>query len=154
MRHGNKNRCSSKKTRHSQICFFSERENNIPLTNVIKILGMDVCPGNNHFNLKWCWSGIQCLMFLGGISRFQKKKENPKAGDVSFVLFISFAVAILFSLSSCRRFSFTKIKFYIDNLFLLNILEAAFAWACFFVFWRHTLHGGYSGVLCVSRRWT
>ena len=74
---------------------------------------------------------------LGGCRPFRGRKKTQKLGNVSFLI-ISFAVAIFFFVV-VPAFFFTKIKFYIDNLFLLNILEGCVRLGMFLCFLSATL---------------
>jgi len=81
--------------------------------------------------------GIQCLMFSADVALAEEERK-PKSWEMYVSFVISFAVAIFFFVV-VPAFFFTKIKFYIDNLFLLNILEGCVRLGIFLCFLAATL---------------
>ncbi len=79
-------------------------------------------------------------MFSADVA-LSEEERKPKSWEMYLSFVISFAVAIFFFVV-VPAFFFTKIKFYIDNLFFLNILEGCVRLGMFLCFLSATLlHG-------------
>ena len=133
MRHGNK--IAAAVRRPDKEIVFQEREY-VPLTKRHKILGWMFVRGTITL-FEMMMIGIQCLMFSADIALSEEEKK-PKSWEMYLSFFISFAIAIFFFVV-VPAFFFTKIKFYIDNLFLLNILEGCVRLGMFLCFLTATL---------------
>jgi uncharacterized protein YqhQ len=133
MRHGNK--IAAAVRRPDQEIVFQEREY-IPLTKRYKILGWMFVRGTITL-FEMMIVGIQCLMFSADVALAEEERK-PKSWEMYLSFVISFAVAIFFFVV-VPAFFFTKIKFYIDNLFLLNILEGCVRLGMFLCFLSATL---------------
>jgi uncharacterized protein YqhQ len=121
MRHGTKIAAAVRKPDGKIV--FQEREY-IPLTKRYKPLG-------------WMFIGIQCLMFSAEVA-LSEEDVKPKGWEMYVSFVISFAIAIFFFII-VPAFFFTKIKFYIDSLILLNILEGCVRLGMFLCFLSATL---------------
>ena len=133
MRHGNK--IAAAVRRPDKQIVFQEREY-IPLTKRYKILGWMFVRGTITL-FEMMMIGIQCLMFSADVALAEEERK-PKSWEMYLSFVISFAVAIFFFVV-VPAFFFTKIKFYIDNLFLLNILEGCVRLGIFLCFLAATL---------------
>jgi uncharacterized protein YqhQ len=133
MRHGNK--IAAAVRRPDKEIVFQEREY-IPLTRRHKILGWMFVRGTITL-FEMMLIGIQCLMFSADIA-LSEEERKPKSWEMYLSFVISFAVAIFFFVV-VPAFFFTKIKFYIDNLILLNILEGCVRLGMFLCFLTATL---------------
>jgi uncharacterized protein YqhQ len=133
MRHGNK--IAAAVRRPDKEIVFQEREY-IPLTKRYKILGWMFVRGTITL-FEMMMIGIQCLMFSADIALAEEEKK-PKSWEMYLSFVISLAVAIFFFVV-VPAFFFTKIKTYIDNLFLLNILEGCVRLGMFLCFLAVTL---------------
>ena len=133
MRHGNK--IAAAVRRPDKQIVFQEREY-IPLTKRYKILGWMFVRGTITL-FEMMLIGIQCLMFSADIA-LSEEERKPKSWEMYLSFVISFAVAIFFFVV-VPAFFFTKIKFYIDNLILLNILEGCVRLGMFLCFLSATL---------------
>jgi uncharacterized protein YqhQ len=133
MRHGNK--IAAAVRRPDREIVFQEREY-IPLTKRYKILGWMFVRGTITL-FEMMLIGIQCLMFSADVALAEEERK-PKNWEMYLSFVISFAVAIFFFVV-VPAFFFTKIKFYIDNLFLLNILEGCVRLGMFLCFLSATL---------------
>jgi uncharacterized protein YqhQ len=133
MRHGNK--IAAAVRRPDKEIVFQEREY-IPLTKRYKILGWMFVRGTITL-FEMMMIGIQCLMFSADVALSEEEKK-PKSWEMYLSFVISFAVAIFFFVV-VPAFFFTKIKYYIDNLFLLNILEGCVRLGMFLCFLSATL---------------
>ncbi len=92
-------------------------------------------------------------MFSADVALSEEEKK-PKGWEMYLSFFISFSIAIFFFVV-VPAFFFTKMKFYIDNLLLLNILEGCVRLGMFLCFLAATLlNGRYAACLYVSRRRT
>jgi uncharacterized protein YqhQ len=67
-----------------------------------------------------------------------EEERKPKGWEMSFSFIISFAIAIFFFVV-VPAFFFTKIKFFVSNLILLNILEGCVRLGIFLCFLCSTL---------------
>jgi uncharacterized protein YqhQ len=133
MRHGNK--IAAAVRRPDREIVFQEREY-IPLTKRYKILGWMFIRGTiNLFEMMIV--GFQCLMFSADIA-LSEEERKPKDWEMYLSFFISFTIAIIFFVV-VPAFFFTRMKFYIDNLFLLNILEGCVRLSMFLCFLAVTL---------------
>jgi uncharacterized protein YqhQ len=133
MRHGNK--IAAAVRRPDKEIVFQEREY-IPLTKRYKILGWMFVRGTITL-FEMMMIGIQCLMFSADVALAEEERK-PKSWEMYLSFVISFAVAIFFFVV-VPAFFFTKIKSYIDNLFLLNILEGCVRLGMFLCFLSATL---------------
>lgn len=133
MRHGNK--IAAAVRRPDKEIVFQEREY-IPLTKRHKILGWMFVRGTITL-FEMMMIGIQCLMFSADVALAEEERK-PKSWEMYLSFVISFAIAIFFFVV-VPAFFFTKIKFYIDNLFLLNILEGCVRLGMFLCFLSATL---------------
>jgi uncharacterized protein YqhQ len=133
MRHGNK--IAAAVRRPDKEIVFQEREY-IPLTKRYKILGWIFVRGTITL-FEMMIVGIQCLMFSADVALAEEERK-PKSWEMYLSFVISLAVAIFFFVV-VPAFFFTKIKFYIDNLFLLNILEGCVRLGMFLCFLSATL---------------
>jgi len=133
MRHGNK--IAAAVRRPDKEIVFQEREY-IPLTKRYKILGWIFVRGTITL-FEMMMIGIQCLMFSADVALAEEERK-PKSWEMYLSFVISFAVAIFFFVV-VPAFFFTKIKSYIDNLFLLNILEGCVRLGMFLCFLSATL---------------
>ena len=133
MRHGNK--IAAAVRRPDKEIVFQEREY-IPLTKRHKILGWMFVRGTITL-FEMMLIGIQCLMFSADVA-LSEEERKPKSWEMYLSFVISFAVAIFFFVI-VPAFFFTKIKFYIDNLILLNILEGCVRLGMFLCFLTATL---------------
>jgi uncharacterized protein YqhQ len=133
MRHGNK--IAAAVRRPDKEIVFQEREY-IPLTKRHKILGWMFVRGTITL-FEMMMVGIQCLMFSADVALSEEEKK-PKSWEMYLSFVISLAIAIFFFVV-VPAFFFTKIKSYIDNLFLLNILEGCVRLGMFLCFLSATL---------------
>jgi uncharacterized protein YqhQ len=133
MRHGNK--IAAAVRRPDQEIVFQEREY-IPLTKRYKVLGWMFVRGTITL-FEMMLIGIQCLMFSANVALAEEERK-PKSWEMYLSFVISFAVAIFFFVV-VPAFFFTKIKLYIDNLILLNILEGCVRLGMFLCFLSATL---------------
>ncbi|MGA2780522.1 MAG: DUF1385 domain-containing protein [Smithella sp.] len=133
MRHGNK--IAAAVRRPDKEIVFQEREY-IPLTKRYKILGWMFVRGTITL-FEMMMIGIQCLMFSADVALAEEERK-PKSWEIYLSFVISFAIAIFFFIV-VPAFFFTKIKFYIGNLFLLNILEGCVRLGMFLCFLTATL---------------
>jgi len=133
MRHDNK--IAAAVRRPDKEIVFQEREF-IPLTKRYKILGWMFVRGTiNLFEMMIV--GFQCLMFSADVAMSEEERK-PKSWEMYLSFFISFSIAIFFFVV-VPAFFFTKIKYYIDNLILLNILEGCVRLGMFLCFLSVTL---------------
>ena len=133
MRHGNKIAAAVRNPDKEIV--FQEREH-VPLTKRHKILGWLFIRGTiNLFEMMII--GFQCLMFSADVALLKEEKK-PKGWEMYFSIFISFFIAIFFFVV-VPAFFFTRLKFYINNLLLLNILEGCIRLGIFLCFLAATL---------------
>ena len=133
MRHGTK--IAAAVRRPDGKIVFQEREY-IPLTKRYKPLGWMFIRGTISL-FEMMIVGIQCLMFSAEVA-LSEEDVKPKGWEMYVSFVISFAIAIFFFII-VPAFFFTKIKFYVDNLFLLNILEGCVRLGMFLCFLAATL---------------
>jgi len=133
MRHGNK--IAAAVRRPDKEIVFQEREY-IPLTKRHKILGWMFVRGTITL-FEMMIVGYRCLMFSAEIA-LSEEEQKPKDWQMYLSLLISFSIAIFFFVV-VPAFFFTKIKIYIDNLLLLNILEGCVRLGMFLSFLAVTL---------------
>jgi uncharacterized protein YqhQ len=133
MRHGTK--IAAAVRRPDKEIVFQEREY-IPLTKRYKVLGWMFIRGTITL-FEMMLIGIQCLMFSAEVALSEEEKK-PQGWEMYVSFVISFAIAIFFFVV-VPAFFFTKVKFYIDNLFLLNILEGCVRLGMFLCFLSATL---------------
>ena len=133
MRHGNKIAAAARRPDGEIV--FQEREYT-PLTKRYKILGLMFIRGTiNLFEMMIV--GFQALMFSADVALSEEEKK-PQGWEMYLSLFISFSVAIFFFVI-VPAFFFTKMKYHIDNLLLLNILEGLIRLNMFLCFLAATL---------------
>jgi len=133
MRHGN--RIAAAVRRPDKEIVFQEREY-IPLTKRYKILGWMFIRGTITL-FEMMIIGIKCLMFSAEVALSEEEKK-PKGWEMYLSFIISFTVAIFFFVV-VPAFFFTKMKFFISNLILLNILEGCVRLGIFLCFLSATL---------------
>jgi uncharacterized protein YqhQ len=133
MRHGTKIAAAVRKPDGKIV--FQEREY-IPLTKRYKPLGWMFIRGTISL-FEMMIVGIQCLMFSAEVA-LSEEDVKPKGWEMYVSFVISFAIAIFFFII-VPAFFFTKIKFYIDSLILLNILEGCVRLGMFLCFLSATL---------------
>lgn len=133
MRHGDK--IAAAVRRPDKEIVFQEREY-IPLTKRHKILGWKFIRGTITL-FEMMVVGFQCLMFSADVA-LSEEERKPKGWEMYLSLFISMSVALFFFVV-VPAFFFTKIKFYVDNLILLNLLEGCVRLGMFLGFLSATL---------------
>ncbi len=133
MRHGN--RIAAAVRRPDKEIVFQEREY-IPLTKRYKILGWMFIRGTITL-FEMMIVGIKCLMFSAEVALSEEEKK-PKGWEMYLSFIISFTVAIFFFVV-VPAFFFTKIKIFVSNLILLNILEGCVRLGIFLCFLSATL---------------
>jgi len=133
MRHGN--RIAAAVRRPDKEIVFQEREY-IPLTKRYKILGWMFIRGTITL-FEMMIIGIKCLMFSAEVALSEEEKK-PQGWEMYLSFVISFTVAIFFFVV-VPAFFFTKMKFFISNLILLNILEGCVRLGIFLCFLSATL---------------
>jgi uncharacterized protein YqhQ len=133
MRHGNK--IAAAVRRPDQQIVFQEREY-IPLTKRYKVLGWMFIRGTITL-FEMMIVGIKCLMFSADVALSEEEKK-PKDWEMYLSFAISFSIAIFFFVV-VPAFFFTKIKFFIDNVIFLNILEGCVRLGMFLCFLSATL---------------
>jgi len=133
MRHGTK--IAAAVRRPDKEIVFQEREY-IPLTKRYKPLGWMFIRGTISL-FEMMIIGMQCLMFSAEVALSEEEKK-PQGWELYVSFVVSFAVAIFFFVV-VPAFFFTKIKFYIDSLILLNILEGCVRLGMFLCFLAATL---------------
>ncbi|KAF0158947.1 MAG: hypothetical protein FD159_841 [Syntrophaceae bacterium] len=133
MRHGTK--IAAAVRRPDKEIVFQEREY-IPLTKRYKPLGWMFIRGTITL-FEMMFIGIKCLMFSAEVALSEEEKK-PQGWEMYVSFAVSFAIAIFFFVV-VPAFFFTKIKFYIDNLILLNILEGCVRLGMFLCFLSATL---------------
>ena len=133
MRHGNKI-AAAVRTPAKEIVF-KELEY-VPITKRYKILGWMFIRGTITL-FEMMMLGFKCLMFSAEVA-LSEEEEKPKDWQMYLSFVISFSIAIFFFVV-VPAFFFTKLKFYIDNLLLLNILEGCVRLGMFLCFLAATL---------------
>ena len=133
MRHGN--RIAAAVRRPDKEIVFQEREY-IPLTKRYTILGWMFIRGTITL-FEMMIVGIKCLMFSAEVALSEEEKK-PKGWEMYLSFIISFTVAIFFFVV-VPAFFFTKIKIFVSNLILLNILEGCVRLGIFLCFLSATL---------------
>lgn len=133
MRHGN--RIAAAVRRPDKEIVFQEREY-IPLTKRYKMLGWMFIRGTITL-FEMMIIGIKCLMFSAEVALSEEEKK-PKGWEMYLSFIISFTVAIFFFVV-VPAFFFTKMKFFVSNLILLNILEGCVRLGIFLCFLSATL---------------
>ena len=133
MRHGNKIAAAVRRPDNEIV--FQEREY-IPLTKRYQILGWMFVRGTVTL-FEMMIVGIQALMFSADVALAEEEKK-PQGWEMYLSFVISFAIAIFFFIV-VPAFFFTKIKIYIGNLILLNILEGCVRLGIFLCFLLATL---------------
>src|SRR5665647_145045 len=133
MRHGNK--IAAAVRRPDKQIVIQERTY-IPLTKRYKPLGWMFIRGTITL-FEMMFIGIKCLMFSAEVALSEEEKK-PQGWEMYLSFVVSFAIAIFFFVV-VPAFFFTKIKFYIDNLILLNILEGGIRLGMFLCFLSATL---------------
>ena len=133
MRHGNK--IAAAVRRPDQQIVFQEREY-IPLTKRYKVLGWMFIRGTITL-FEMMIVGFKALMFSADVA-LSEEEQKPQDWQMYLSLAISMSIAIFFFVV-IPAFFFTKIKFYIDNVFFLNILEGCVRLGMFLCFLGATL---------------
>ena len=133
MRHGNKIAAAVRRPDNEIV--FQEQEY-IPLTKRHKILGWMFIRGTITL-FEMMIVGFKALMFSADVA-LSEEERKPKDWEMYLSLLISFSIAIFFFVV-VPAFFFTKIKIYVDNLLLLNILEGCVRLGMFLCFLAATL---------------
>src|SRR5512145_2479075 len=133
MRHGNK--IAAAVRRPDKEIVIQERDY-VPLTKRYKPLGWMFIRGTISL-FEMMIVGIQCLMFSAEVALSEEEKK-PQGWEFYVSFAVSFAIAIFFFVV-VPAFFFTKIKVYIGNLILLNILEGCVRLGIFLLFLCSTL---------------
>ena len=133
MRHGNKVAAAVRTP--SKDIVFQEREY-IPLTKRYKLLGLMFIRGTITL-FEMMIIGIKCLMFSAEVALSEEEKK-PQGWEMYVSFAVSLAVAVFFFVV-VPAFFFTKIKLFISNLILLNLLEGCVRLALFLGFLGATL---------------
>ena len=133
MRHGNKIAAAVRKPDKEII--FQEQEY-IPLTKRYKLLGLMFIRGTVTL-FEMMFIGIKCLMFSAEIALSEEEKK-PRGWEMTLSLIFSFAISIFFFVV-VPAFFFTKMKDFVPNLILLNILEGCIRLGIFVGFLCSTL---------------
>lgn len=128
MRHGNKI-AAAVRAPDKQIIFRESEYTS--LTKRYKMLGWMFIRGTiNLFEMMYI--GIKCLMFSAEVALSEEEKK-PQGWEMYVSFAISFSIAIFFFVI-VPAFFFTKMKFFISNLILLNILEGCVRLGLFLCF--------------------
>jgi uncharacterized protein YqhQ len=133
MRHGNKITAAVRSPNKEIV--FQEREY-VPLTKRYKVLGWMFIRGTITL-FEMMIIGIKCLMFSAQVALAEEEKK-PKSWEMFLSFIISFTIAIFFFIV-VPAFFFTKIKFFVSNLIVLNILEGCLRLGIFLTFLASTL---------------
>jgi uncharacterized protein YqhQ len=133
MRHGNKIAAA---VRSPQKEIVIQERDYIPLTRRYKILGLMFIRGTVTL-LEMMVVGIKCLMFSADVALAEEERK-PQGWEMPLSLVFSFAVAIFFFVV-VPAFCFTKMKLFVPNLILLNILEGCIRLSLFLGFLTATL---------------
>ena len=133
MRHGNK--IAAAVRRPDQEIVFQEREH-VPLTKRYKLLGLMFIRGTVTL-FEMMFIGIKCLMFSAEVA-LSEEERKPKNWEMTLSFIISFSIAIFFFVI-VPAFFFTKLKVFVPNLILLNILEGCIRLGIFVCFLSSTL---------------
>lgn len=133
MRHGNKITAAVRNPKKEIV--FQEREY-VPLTKRYKVLGWMFIRGTITL-FEMMIIGIKCLMFSAEVALAEEERK-PKSWEMSLSFIISFSVAIFFFIV-VPAFFFTKLKFFVSNLIVLNILEGCVRLGIFLCFLASTL---------------
>ena len=133
MRHGNK--IAAAVRRPDKQIVIQERTY-IPLTKRYKVLGWMFIRGTVSL-FEMMIVGIKCLMFSAEVA-LSEEERKPKSWEFTLSFIISFAVAIFFFVV-VPAFFFTKMKDFVSNLILLNILEGCVRLGMFLGFLCSTL---------------
>lgn len=133
MRHGNKIAAAVRSLKKDIV--FQEQEY-IPLTKRYKPLGLMFIRGTITL-FEMMYIGIKCLMFSGEVA-LQEEERKPQGWEMTISFIISFAVAIFFFVV-VPAFFFTKLKAFVPNLLLLNVIEGCIRLSLFLSFLLATL---------------
>ena len=133
MRHGNK--IAAAVRRPDKEIVFQEQEH-IPLTKRYKLLGLMFIRGTVTL-FEMMFIGMKSLMFSAEVA-LSEEERKPKSWEMTLSIIISFAIAIFFFVV-VPAFFFTKIKAFVPNLILLNILEGCIRLGIFICFLCSTL---------------
>jgi uncharacterized protein YqhQ len=133
MRHGNKIAAAAR--RPDKEIVFQEQEH-IPLTKRYKLLGLMFIRGTVTL-FEMMFIGIKCLMFSAEVA-LSEEERKPKGWEMTLSFIISFSIAIFFFVV-VPAFFFTKMKEFVPNLILLNILEGCVRLSLFLCFLGATL---------------
>jgi uncharacterized protein YqhQ len=133
MRHGDKIAAAVRRPDNEIV--FQEREY-VPLTKRYKVLGWMFIRGTITL-FEMMIVGFKALMFSADVA-LSEEERKPKDWEMYLSLMISFSIAIFFFVV-VPAYCFTKMKFYIDNLLLLNILEGCVRLGMFLCFLAATL---------------
>jgi len=133
MRHGNKIAAAVRKPDKEIVI---REQEYIPLTKRYKVLGLMFIRGTVTL-FEMMFIGIKCLMFSAEVA-LSEEERKPKSWEMTLSFIISFTVAIFFFVV-VPAFFFTKMKLFVDNLILLNILEGCIRLGLFLGFLSATL---------------
>jgi uncharacterized protein YqhQ len=133
MRHGNK--IAAAVRRPDKEIVFQEQEH-IPLTKRYKLLGLMFIRGTVTL-FEMMFIGMKSLMFSAEVA-LSEEERKPKSWEMTLSIIISFSIAIFFFVV-VPAFFFTKIKDFVPNLILLNILEGCIRLGIFICFLSSTL---------------
>jgi len=133
MRHGNK--IAAAVRRPNKEIVFQEQEH-IPLTKRYKLLGLMFIRGTVTL-FEMMFIGMKSLMFSAEVA-LSEEERKPKSWEMTLSIIISFSIAIFFFVV-VPAFFFTKIKDFVPNLILLNILEGCIRLGIFICFLCSTL---------------
>ena len=133
MRHGNK--IAAAVRRPDKEIVFQEQEH-IPLTKRYKLLGLMFIRGTVTL-FEMMFIGMKSLMFSAEVA-LSEEERKPKSWEMTLSIIISFSIAIFFFVV-VPAFFFTKIKDFVPNLILLNILEGCIRLGIFICFLCSTL---------------
>jgi uncharacterized protein YqhQ len=133
MRHGNKIAAAVRRP-DKEIVF--QEQKYIPLTKRYKLLGLMFIRGTVTL-FEMMFIGMKSLMFSAEVA-LSEEERKPKSWEMTLSIIISFSIAIFFFVV-VPAFFFTKIKDYVPNLILLNILEGCIRLGIFICFLCSTL---------------
>ena len=133
MRHGNKIAAAVRSPKKDIVL---QEQEYIPLTKRYKVLGLMFVRGTVTL-FEMMIVGIKCLMFSADVALAEEKRK-PQGWEMPLSLIFSFAVAIFFFVV-VPAFCFTKMKLFVPNLLLLNILEGCIRLGLFLGFLTATL---------------
>jgi len=133
MRHGNKIAAAVRRpNKDIAVQEFSY----VPLSKRYKVLGWMFIRGTVTL-FEMMMLGFKCLMFSADVA-LEDEPRKPQGWEMYLSLLVSFSIAIFFFVV-VPAFFFTKMKFYVGNLLVLNILEGCIRLGIFLGFLGATL---------------